>query len=145
MKKIITLHSVKWLLPLLAIVILMGLTACTSTKTTTTPEILYAPVISFVNAYITEAGGSTSGVNVNFFTRISERPDTLPVNIIYYFDATPPTTPGVPAYSEPGTYVVQEPIEEPVIWKDIPPGRHVFSAQLVKPDDNTPLVPPVTA
>jgi hypothetical protein len=142
MKKMIISRFVKWLIPLPVIAILVALTACASPTSTNTPVSPRAPVISFVKADITEAGDSASGANVNFSVMITEMADTIPVKVIYYYNATPPTTPGVPAYSEQGTYLVQEPADESFTWKDVPPGRHVFSAQLVNWDNDAPLDPP---
>jgi hypothetical protein len=130
----------------LFVIFLLVLTACTPAEPATSSEPVpaFPPVISYVDTYVTEAGSST-GANVNFFVRIPENPGTSTVHIVYYYDVTPPTTLGQPAYTAPGTYVVRVPIEESVIWKDVPPGMHTFSAQLVKPEDDTPFAPPIIA
>jgi hypothetical protein len=145
MGKINISRTLKLLLPLSAIVVMLVLTGCRSPESVTLPQTMYAPAFSYVNTFITETGNSASGATVQFSVRIAERIDTFNVKIIFYYDVTPPTTLGQPAYSEPGTYIVKEAIEEPVIWKNVPPGSHVFSAQLVNAQDNTPTDPPVIA
>ena len=59
-------------------------------------------------------------------------------HVIYYLDEAPPTEPGIPATTD--TCIVSAKLRK--LWKAVPVGRHVFSAQLVNNDD-TPLNPPV--
>jgi hypothetical protein len=61
-------------------------------------------------------------------------------DIIFYLDVKPPLTAGSSALTAEGTY--QNTFDNSVIWKNLTPGEHTFSAQLVKPD-LTPLAPPV--
>lgn len=63
-------------------------------------------------------------------------------HIIYYLDVPPPTTPGKPALTAPGTYAIGTGTSYQ--WPNVKDGGHVFYAQLVN-NDNTPLSPPVTA
>ncbi len=58
---------------------------------------------------------------------------------IYYLDASAPIKAGAPATTAPGTFVVS--IETSYTWLNVPPGKHVFTVQLVNNDD-TPLLPP---
>jgi hypothetical protein len=134
----------RWL-PLVAIVILLGVAGCTAPESTPTPTYYpqFTPAFYFVNINITEGGDAESGANVNFYVRAAQNIDTSSVAIIYYLDVTPPVTPDQPAFSTPGTYVTGVPLGASHIWKNVPPGTHTFSAQLVNPDDNTPFDPPV--
>ncbi|XUX01247.1 MAG: hypothetical protein TUN42_04460 [Dehalogenimonas sp.] len=63
-------------------------------------------------------------------------------HLIYYMDATAPTNPGDPAYSNPGTYVVTT--DTNYTWHNVQAGQHNFSIQLVN-DDDTPLAPAIVA
>jgi glucose/arabinose dehydrogenase len=55
-------------------------------------------------------------------------------------DVVPPTTPGQPAITAPGTYVPTTATS--YTWTNVSAGRHNFSVALVN-NDHTPLVPPV--
>ncbi len=61
-------------------------------------------------------------------------------HIHFFLDVDAPTTPGQPAVTAPGTYVATT--ETSYTWKNLPPGIHKFSVELVN-NDHTPLVPPV--
>jgi len=61
-------------------------------------------------------------------------------HIHYFIDADPPTTPGKPAVTNPGTYAATSATS--YTWYDIVAGSHKLSAELVN-NDHTPLVPPV--
>jgi plastocyanin len=63
-------------------------------------------------------------------------------HIHYYLDAEPPTTPGQPALSAPGTYAAAPGAS--YYWHDVQPGSHTLGVQLVN-NDHTPLEPPVVA
>ena len=59
-------------------------------------------------------------------------------HIHYYMDAKVPVTPDKPALSAPGTYA---PVANTTYaWKNVSPGMHNFSVQLVN-NDHTPLIP----
>ncbi len=58
----------------------------------------------------------------------------------YFMDAEPPTEPGVPAVTEPGTYVPT--INTTYTWQNVSPGMHNFSVELVN-NNHTPIEPPV--
>jgi hypothetical protein len=91
---------------------------------------------------VSERTGETTAANVNFYVNMTLYTYTIPSNIIYYYDQEPPTDPTQTAYSAPGTYVVQQGLTDSVSWEDIPPGTHVFAAQVVTVD-NKPYDPPV--
>jgi hypothetical protein len=63
-------------------------------------------------------------------------------HVIYYMDVTPPTEPGQPATTTPGTFA--ETATTFYTWPDKGEGTHTFSVQLVN-NDGTPLSPPVIA
>jgi len=57
-------------------------------------------------------------------------------------DVEPPTTPGQPAVTGPGTYAAV--MDTTYTWSNVAPGNHTFSVQLVN-NDHTPLATPVVA
>lgn len=59
----------------------------------------------------------------------------------YFIDVEPPTTPGQPAVTEPGTYVPTANTTH--TWANVTPGMHTFSVELTN-NNHTPLQPPVT-
>lgn len=59
-------------------------------------------------------------------------------HIHYYCDTTVPTTPGVPAVTQTGTYVVST--SPTLTWTNVMPGTHIFSVQLVN-NDHSPIIP----
>ena len=63
-------------------------------------------------------------------------------HIIYYLNVQPPTTPGEPAVTAPGTYAASAAMS--YVWTDMAEGVYTFSVELVN-NDNTPLVPPVVS
>lgn len=63
-------------------------------------------------------------------------------HFIYYFNVTPPISPGEPALTEEGTYAVTT--DSIVSWLGVLPGEYSVWVQLVNNDD-TPLEPPVIA
>ncbi len=63
-------------------------------------------------------------------------------HLIYYLDVQPPTVPGQPALTAPGTYAVSAATS--YLWTGLVEGVYTFSVQLVA-NDNTPLVQPVVA
>ncbi len=127
------------LIALTLVVVISG--ACTSSSTTT-PATVYTtpPGIGDVETTITN---SPTTVDVNFLVRSVQRSDSAPSAIIYYMDVDPPTTQGQTALTATGTYVMDTALDEPVNWKNVSPGPHTFSAQLVNANDNTPFNPPV--
>jgi hypothetical protein len=90
-------------------------------------------------------GGVTVAVQVSNFNltdKIGGAGAAGEGHIIYYLDIDPPTAAGQPALTAPGTYFASSSIS--YAWTNIGSGQHKFAVQLVN-DDNTPLVPPVTA
>lgn len=63
-------------------------------------------------------------------------------HIHYFIDVDAPTTPGKPAVTGPGTYAASTAMS--YTWKNVAPGWHSFSAEMVN-NDHTPLTPPVVA
>ena len=61
-------------------------------------------------------------------------------HFIYYFNVNPPTTPGKPALTKKGTYVITA--DSVASWLAVLPGEYDVWVQLVN-NDNTPLEPPV--
>jgi hypothetical protein len=62
-------------------------------------------------------------------------------HVHYFLDAIPPTDPGKPAVTAPGTYVPTTATS--YTWQNVPAGDHIIGVELVN-NDHTPLVPPVT-
>lgn len=90
------------------------------------------------------AGDVNVSVNVEHFNltnKLGQANVTGEGHIHYYMDVTAPTIKGRPAITASGTYV---PIaEKSHTWKNVKPGMHNFSIELVN-NDHTPLNPPVT-
>ena len=61
-------------------------------------------------------------------------------HIHYFIDVLPPTEPGKPAVTTPGSYAAT--INTTHTWENVSPGTHTFSVELAN-NDHTPLVPPV--
>ena len=59
----------------------------------------------------------------------------------YYFDANPPTAPGKPAITTVGPWASTT--ASSYVWKNVAPGTHILSVQLVRGDDS-PLAPALT-
>jgi hypothetical protein len=89
------------------------------------------------NFYLVDAAGNTSTKNVVEFDQFNHTPPQG--QIVYYMDVTPPLTENVTALTAAGTY--HQSINTSYTWEDVPPGQHVFWAQLVD-KDHTPLQPP---
>lgn len=90
------------------------------------------------------AGDVNVSVNVTHFNltnKLGQANVTGEGHILYYMDVTAPTIKGKPATTASGTYVPTS--EKSHTWKNVKPGMHNFSIELVN-NDNTPLSPPVT-
>ena len=61
-------------------------------------------------------------------------------HIHYFIDVLPPTEPGKPAVTTPGSYAATPNTTH--TWENVSPGTHTFSVELAN-NDHTPLVPPV--
>jgi hypothetical protein len=133
----------------LAVVMLAGLLACTSTPTPTPTPQPVLPGIGYFSASLLDLDDATAGVDVEIYIRalnlntayVPENPPTT----IYYYDVTPPTEQGKPATTSAGTYIeVPRGDDIPATWKNTPSGMRTFSAQIVN-NNYTPLDPPVVA
>jgi hypothetical protein len=136
---------------LVLVLFLFIVSSCTKTADITAPTVTpensppptYSPTIPGAGAYIiTDDGTLTNEVNfgVNspgYYLALDWGGD-----IVYYLDVEPPFTAGQSALTAEGTY--QHSVETSVLWKNLAPGMHSFSAQLVKLD-LTPLDPYVAA
>ncbi len=90
------------------------------------------------------AGDITVSVDVSNFDLVDKLGQSNVAgegHLHYFLDVTPPTTPGQPAITTPGTYAPT--INTSFTWKNITAGQHTFSVELVN-NDHTPLQPPVT-
>lgn len=90
------------------------------------------------------AGDVNVSVDVKSFNltnKIGQANVTGEGHIHYYMDVTAPTIKGRPAITASGTYVPTA--ETSHTWKNVKPGMHNFSIELVN-NDHTPLNPPVT-
>jgi hypothetical protein len=135
------MKRIKLIFSFAIILLLISAGACSSSGSTATAlPAAYPPAISDVEAAVND---TSTGVSVNFFVRPTESTDTRMINIIYYFDVEPPTDPGQAAYTVAGTYILQTALEESITWKDVPSGKHTFSAQFVSKDSDKPFNPPV--
>ncbi len=91
------------------------------------------------------AGNITIAVDVTNFNLVDKLGQANVAgegHIHYFMDVVPPTTPGQPAVTTPGTYAPT--IQTSYTWKNVTAGHHMFSVELVN-NDHTPLQPPVTA
>ncbi len=80
--------------------------------------------------------------NFNLVDKIGQANAPGEGHLVYYLDVQPPTTPGKPALTAPGTYAVST--DTSYLWSSAFIGAHTLSVQLVN-NDNTPLSLPVTA
>ena len=90
-----------------------------------------------------EAGNVTVTVLVRNFSvvnRIGEQNVPGEGHLVCFKDVTPPTTPGLTAITEPGTFQVSS--QTWCTWYNVSQGTHTFAVELVNNDD-TPLVPAV--
>ncbi len=89
-------------------------------------------------------GNVTVSVDVENFRLVEkqgERKAAGEGHIFYYMDVPIPTIQGKPAITPVGTYVSTA--NKSYVWKNVIPGTHNFSVQLVN-NDNTPLEMPLT-
>lgn len=132
---------------ILIIIIIFAITGCTSSQATetTTP----AAGIGNFNINMLDLNQEMPGIDVRVQAYTLDRNlyvDTFEQKLIYYLDVTPPTEAGHSVKTAAGSFLepsLEGVYEYSVEWKDIPAGKHVFSAQLAN-YDYTPLNPPVT-
>lgn len=139
---------------LLAALISCGKSTSTPTPTptptptsTSTPTSTPAPgiVITSPTGNIFGLDGVTVSVQVSNFTLVDKlgQPNVPGEGHIHYFmDVDPPTTPGQPAVTAPGTYAATTATSYK--WSNVGSGNHKFAVELVN-NNHTPLSPPVTA
>ena len=63
-------------------------------------------------------------------------------HILYFMDAQPPTTTGISATTDPGSFAMTP--STTYTWRNVTAGIHTFSTELVN-NDHTPLSPPVVS
>ena len=80
--------------------------------------------------------------NFNLVNKLGQANVAGEGHIIYFFDVSPPTTPGQQAITSSGTYAAT--VNTSYTWKNVTAGMHTFSVELVN-NDHTPLQPPATA
>ena len=98
-----------------------------------------------MNAYVVGTDNVSVVVQVSGFAlvdKIGQANVPGEGHIIYYLDVQPPTTPGQPAVTAPGTYAASAATS--YVWTELAEGVYTFSVELVN-NDNTPLVPPVVS
>lgn len=104
-----------------------------------TPQII---ITAPKNGNVISAGDVTIYVNVSNFNIVDKQGQASVAgegHIHYFMDMRAPTTPGQPAVTPDDTYV--HTTSTSYTWKDVIPGNHSFSAELVN-NDHTPLIPP---
>jgi hypothetical protein len=125
-----------------------GTPPATSPVVTPSPTVPAGPpaieIVSPENGSVVPEGNVTVTVSVENFD-LANKPGQANVagegHIHYFLDALPPTEPGKPAVTEPGTYVPTT--ATTYTWENVGPGTHVLAVELVN-NDHTPLTPPVT-
>jgi plastocyanin len=122
------------LLSAIAVLSLIGIVACQGSPPTvsiTDP----APGVEV------EAGNITVTIDVSNFNIVQKLGQPAAPgegHIHFYIDVQPPTTPGEPAFTAPGTYTAA--IETSYTWENVAEGSHTVAVQLVN-NDHTPLEP----
>jgi len=135
----IRFRSLRFLLTPILVALLLGLTL-TSTGCLSEPDIdIISPTDSISS---TDVEVLVDISNFDLVDKIGQKSKGGEGHIIYYLDVTPPTIYDETAVSEPGTYVASA--SASYTWKNVSPGEHTFSVQLVH-SDHTPLDPPSVA
>jgi hypothetical protein len=121
--------------------------ATTSTTTASITTLLPAPAIVIIAPTGTQfaPGKVTVSVQVTGIDLVNKpgQPNVAGEGHIHYFlDVDPPTAPGQPAVTTPGSYAATA--DTSYTWTNVPSGQHKLSVELVN-NDHTPLVPAVTA
>ncbi len=105
-----------------------------------------SPAVKFVNLHDGDnvaAGDITvtaEATNIKLADKLGQANVTGEGHIHYFLDAEAPTTQGQPAVTAPGTYAATS--ASSYTWKNVTPGTHTLSVELVN-NDHTPLNPPV--
>jgi hypothetical protein len=99
-------------------------------------------ITSPVDGSTIPAGNVTVSVHVDDFSLVDKLGQAKVAgegHIHYFMDVMVPTAPNKPAFTAPGTYFPST--DTGVVWMNVKPGMHNFSAELVN-NDHTPLDPP---
>jgi hypothetical protein len=134
------------------LLIVAGMTACTKTEQVAAPTVspeqpappLNSPSILGLRADIVMEDGVLTN-NINFGVDSSTYITAYFAwagDYMFYLDVTPPLKAGQAAATAQGTY--QEGINNVVVWKNVAPGMHTLSVQLVTAN-LTPLDPHISA
>ncbi len=102
-------------------------------------------ILSPRDGAILSAGDITVTAQVANFNLVDKlgQPNTPREGHLHYFlDVTAPTAPGKPAVTTPGTYAATA--SDSYTWKNVSPGMHTLSVELIN-NDHTPLELPVVA
>jgi plastocyanin len=80
--------------------------------------------------------------NFNLVDKLGQANTPREGHLHYFMDVDAPTTAGQPVVTAESTYAATA--ADSYIWKNVSPGMHIFSAELIN-NDHTPLSPPVVA
>ena len=114
----------------------------------TVTVVVPAPAISIVipaNNSVVPAGDVTIAVQASNFKLVDATGQPAAAgqgHVLYFMDVDAPTAQGQPALTAQGTYAATSATIN--TWKNVAPGKHTFSVELVN-NDNTPLNPPAVA
>jgi plastocyanin len=85
---------------------------------------------------------SVQASNFNLVEKLGQSNTPREGHLHYFMDVDAPTTAGKPAVTAAGTYAATA--SDTYTWKNVSPGQHTFSAELIN-NDHTPLSPPVVS
>jgi hypothetical protein len=125
----------------------MAITACAQPPQTPSQGPLPTPAMAFMSMNL-GTDDVPSGADVKIFANPVNPGlliDTGEMDVVYYFDVLPPAAAGQSALTAAGTYTISESRDRSITWKSVGAGEHVFSAQLVNANDDTPLSEPAVA
>ncbi len=127
-----------YMLPAVLVLVILAMPVCAQGS----PQIT---IIEPKNGTTIPAGDVTVSVNVANFNIVDKQGQAKAAgegHIHYFMDVAAPTNPNKPAVTAPGTYV--HILDKSYTWKNVIPGNHNFSVELVN-NDHTPLTPPAVA
>jgi plastocyanin len=85
---------------------------------------------------------SAQASNFNLVDKLGQAIADREGHLHYFMDVDAPTAAGQPAVTAKGTYAATA--ADSYTWKNVPPGMHTFSVELIN-NDHTPLNPPVVS
>lgn len=134
----------KFCILLLVLTLFLTVSASCRQKEPLSPEEPYAVLLTPSEGVTVAAGDIEVRIflqnfEVNENTSLPNKPNQG--HIIYYLDVDVPLVYGAAATTEPGSYAIST--QTSFLWKNVTPGEHTFTVQLVN-NDNTPLLPPTT-